>query len=104
LQGFPVGRRADWSPLITNRWAGNTSINETTSIILSASFPSHRANQKRRTQQALRDAALALFDAGQRPTLQEIADKAMVSRATVYRYFSSVEALIHDAAFDRAVA
>jgi AcrR family transcriptional regulator len=70
----------------------------------SAMLSDGRANQKRRTQQALRDAALALFDAGQQPTLQQIADKAMVSRATAYRYFSSVEALIHDAAFDRAVA
>ena len=62
-----------------------------------------RINQKRRTRQALLDAALALNNSGRQPTLQEIADKAMVSRATAYRYFPSVEALTHDAYLDRAV-
>src|ERR1700712_5621522 len=61
-----------------------------------------RANQKQRTYQALLDAALGLSDAGHQPTLQEIANKAMVSRATAYRYFPSVDALIHEAYFGRA--
>jgi AcrR family transcriptional regulator len=62
-----------------------------------------RANQKQRTYQALLDAALQLTDAGQQPTLQEVANKAMVSRATVYRYFPSVDALLREAYFGRAV-
>src|SRR3712207_963892 len=61
-----------------------------------------RANQKQRTYQALLDAALELTDAGRQPTLQDVAAKAMVSRATVYRYFPSVDALIHEAYFGRA--
>ncbi|MFL6720060.1 MAG: TetR family transcriptional regulator [Burkholderiaceae bacterium] len=60
-----------------------------------------RANQKQRTYQALLDAALGLSDAGQQPTLRDIANKAMVSRATAYRYFPSVDALIHEAYFGR---
>lgn len=60
-----------------------------------------RANQKQRTYQALLDAALGLSDAGQQPTLRDIAKKAMVSRATAYRYFPSVDALIHEAYFGR---
>jgi AcrR family transcriptional regulator len=61
-----------------------------------------RANQKQRTYQALLDAALGLSDAGQQPTLRDIANKANVSRATAYRYFPSVDALIHEAYFGRA--
>ena len=61
-----------------------------------------RANQKQRTYQALLDAALGLSEAGQQPTLRDIANKAMVSRATAYRYFPSVDALIHEAYFGRA--
>lgn len=61
-----------------------------------------RANQKQRTYQTLLDAALALSEAGQQPTLRDIANKAMVSRATAYRYFSSVDALIHEAYFGRS--
>lgn len=60
-----------------------------------------RANQKQRTYQALLDAALGLSETGQQPTLQDIANKAMVSRATAYRYFPSVDALIHEAYFGR---
>jgi AcrR family transcriptional regulator len=61
-----------------------------------------RANQKLRTYQALLDAALELTDGGQQPTLQDVASKAGLSRATVYRYFPSVDALIHEAYFGRA--
>ena len=61
-----------------------------------------RANQKRRTCQALLDAALVLSEAGQQPTLQDVAAHAGVSRATAYRYFPSIDALIHEAYFGRA--
>jgi AcrR family transcriptional regulator len=68
-----------------------------------ASLEHGRASQKLRTYQALLDAALELTDAGQQPALQDVAGKAGVSRATVYRYFASVDALIHEAYFGRAV-
>jgi AcrR family transcriptional regulator len=60
-----------------------------------------RDNQKRRTRQALIDAAIALRDEGHNPTLSQVAERAMVSRATAYRYFPSTEALISETAADR---
>ncbi len=62
-----------------------------------------RSNQKRRTRQALLDAAIALCEGGHTPTFAEVAAQAMVSRATAYRYYSSVESLISDAMFERAL-
>ncbi len=63
--------------------------------------PQGRANQKLRTRQALIDAAIALRDEGQNPTVAQVAERAMVSRATAYRYFPSTEALISETAADR---
>lgn len=60
-----------------------------------------RSNQKRRTRQALIDAALAMRDEGLNPTFAEIAERAQVSRATAYRYFSSVEALLSETITER---
>ncbi|GAB3448060.1 TetR/AcrR family transcriptional regulator [Massilia solisilvae] len=62
-----------------------------------------RANQRRRTRRALIEAALALCEGGRKPSFPEVAERAMVSRATAYRYYSSVEDLISDAMFERAV-
>lgn len=62
-----------------------------------------RANQRRRTRQALIDAALALRDQGRNPTLAEVAEHALVSRATAYRYFPTIEALISETATDRGM-
>jgi AcrR family transcriptional regulator len=58
-----------------------------------------RVNQKRRTRQALMEAASRLLAAGQTPTLAQVAEAALVSRATAYRYFPSVEALLEEAFF-----
>jgi AcrR family transcriptional regulator len=65
--------------------------------------PEGRANQKRRTRQALIDAALALRDEGRNPTLADVAERALVSRATAYRYFPSVEALVSETVTDRGM-
>ncbi len=62
-----------------------------------------RANQKRRTRQALIDAAMAFRDEGRNPTFAEVAERALVSRATAYRYFSSLEALISETATERGL-
>ena len=56
-----------------------------------------RTDQKRRTRQDLLQAATRLMKRGQVPTLAEVAEEALVSRATAYRYFSSDEALLADA-------
>jgi AcrR family transcriptional regulator len=69
----------------------------------SAPLQSGRVNQKNRTRQALIAAALELRDAGRNPTLGEIAEHAKVSRATAYRYFPSVEALVSETATDRGM-
>lgn len=60
-----------------------------------------RVNQKLRTRQALLDAAGELLAEGATPSLVQIADRARVSRATAYRYFPSVDALIEESFFER---
>ncbi|MNO56791.1 hypothetical protein D3C76_473130 [compost metagenome] len=60
-----------------------------------------RVNQKLRTRQALIEAAVALRDEGHQPTVAQAAERAKVSRATAYRYFPTVEALISETAADR---
>ncbi|MFV9507505.1 MAG: TetR family transcriptional regulator [Oscillochloridaceae bacterium umkhey_bin13] len=62
-----------------------------------------RVNQKRRTRAAIVAAATALLQAGQTPTVAEVADAAAVSRATAYRYFPSQEHLLAEAVLDLAV-
>jgi AcrR family transcriptional regulator len=60
-----------------------------------------RIDQKQRTRQDLLKAAARLMKQGRVPKLAEVAEEAMVSRATAYRYFSSDEALITEAGIDR---
>ena len=62
-----------------------------------------RPNQKSRTRKDLLRAAARLMQAGKSPTLEEVAEEAMVSRATAYRYFPGVEALMTEAALDVAM-
>jgi len=64
---------------------------------------SGRPNQKSRTRKDLLQAAARLMQRGRSPTLEEVAEEALVSRATAYRYFPSVEALLVEAAVDVAV-
>ncbi|MXO60321.1 TetR family transcriptional regulator [Altererythrobacter salegens] len=59
-----------------------------------------RTNQKARTRQAIVRATGALLRQGQKPTLEEIAELAQVSRATAYRYFPGLDALLSEAAVD----
>jgi AcrR family transcriptional regulator len=62
-----------------------------------------RPNQRRRTRKDLLQAAARLMKAGRSPSLEEIAEAALVSRATAYRYFPNVEALLLEAALDLAM-
>lgn len=62
-----------------------------------------RPNQKSRTRKDLLRAAARLMAGGRSPTLEEVAEEALVSRATAYRYFSGVEALLVEAALDLAM-
>jgi len=63
---------------------------------------SDRQNQKRRTRKDLLQAASRLMKRGLKPDLEAIAEEAMVSRATAYRYFPGVESLLLEAALDLA--
>jgi AcrR family transcriptional regulator len=63
---------------------------------------SGRPNQKRRTRKDLLAAANRLMKEGRKPSLEEVAEEAMVSRATAYRYFPSIDALLNEAALDVA--
>lgn len=62
-----------------------------------------RPRQRQRTRKDLLQAATRLVRQGRRPGLEEIAEEALVSRATAYRYFPSVDALLLEASLDVAV-
>lgn len=62
-----------------------------------------RTRQKSRTRKDLLRAASRLMKDGRSPTLEEVAEEALVSRATAYRYFPGVEALLVEAALDIAM-
>lgn len=64
--------------------------------------PPERANQRYRTRKDLIDAAGRLMKNGHKPSLEEVAEAARVSRATAYRYFPNVEALLAEAPLDIA--
>jgi AcrR family transcriptional regulator len=59
-----------------------------------------RVNQKRRTRAEILAAAVELLEQGKRPTVAEVADAALVSRATAYRYFPTQEYLLFEAALE----
>ena len=63
-----------------------------------------RVNQKARTRQALIDACRALMEVPREgyPSIEEVAEEALVSRATAYRYYPNIVDLISDVYFDRA--
>ena len=62
-----------------------------------------RDRQRQRTRKDLLQAAARLMAEGRTPALDEIAEAAMVSRATAYRYFPGLDALLNEAALDVAV-
>jgi AcrR family transcriptional regulator len=62
-----------------------------------------RPNQKMRTRKDLLLAAARLLKQGRKPSLEEIAAEALISRATAYRYFPNVDALLLEASLDVAV-
>lgn len=59
-----------------------------------------RHRQKLRTRKALLAAAREMTAEGRQPSMEEVADRALVSRATAYRYFPNVQVLIVEAALD----
>jgi AcrR family transcriptional regulator len=61
-----------------------------------------RTNQHLRTRKDLLLAAARLLREGRRPTMDEVAEAALVSRATAYRYFPTLESLLIEAPLDGA--
>lgn len=59
-----------------------------------------RDAQRGRTRKAILRSAARLLARGVRPTLDEVAAEAEVSRATAYRYFPGLDALLSEAAVD----
>ena len=55
---------------------------------------SGRVNQKRRTRAAIVAAARAIYERGETPTIAQVADEALMTRQTVYRYFRTAESLL----------
>jgi AcrR family transcriptional regulator len=62
--------------------------------------PKPRSNQHLRTRKDLLLAAGRLLKEGRKPTMDEVAESALVSRATAYRYFPTLEALLLEAPLD----
>src|SRR5947209_5555161 len=58
---------------------------------------SGRANQKRRTHNAIVQAAVELMRTGREVTMLEVAKAALVSEATAYRYFPDLVSLLREA-------
>jgi AcrR family transcriptional regulator len=61
------------------------------------------SNQELRTRKDLLLAASRLMKQGRKPTMDEVAKEALVSRATAYRCFRSIDALLIEAPVDAAV-
>lgn len=70
---------------------------------MAANEPTPRENQRRRTRKDLLQAAARLMKEDRTPTLDEVAEAALVSRATAYRYFPNVEALLVEAPLEIAM-
>jgi AcrR family transcriptional regulator len=64
--------------------------------------PRDRGNQQYRTRKDLLAAAARLMKEGRKPSLEEVAEAALVSRATAYRYFPALEVLLAEASIDIA--
>ena len=62
-----------------------------------------RPQQRLRTRKDLLSAASRLMRQGGRPSLEDVAAEAMVSRATAYRYFPDIGALLAEASIDVGV-
>ncbi len=59
-----------------------------------------RVRQKLRTRRALLEAARTILAEGGTPTVSAVAERALVSRATAYRYFPTRDALLQEAPLD----
>jgi len=63
-----------------------------------------RSMQKARTRGVLLAAAREMLASGGTPNVAEVADRAGISRATAYRYYSSPDVMMHEAVLDGIMA
>ena len=61
------------------------------------------SNRQLRARKDLLQAAARLTKSGGKPTMDEVAKEALISRATAYRYFKNIDALLLEAPLDEAV-
>jgi AcrR family transcriptional regulator len=61
------------------------------------------SNRELRTRKDLLQAASRLLKQGRKPTMDDVAKEALVSRATAYRHFPSVEQLLVESPLDEAI-
>jgi AcrR family transcriptional regulator len=61
------------------------------------------SRQQLRTRKMLLETAARLLREGTVPTMDQVAEAALVSRATIYRYFPNVEALLAEAPLESAM-
>src|SRR4029453_6456392 len=62
-----------------------------------------RVNQKRRTRAALIEEEQRLLEQGQTPTIADVPEEALVSRAPASRYFPSHEHLLLEVVLERSI-
>jgi AcrR family transcriptional regulator len=61
------------------------------------------AERRAGTRRALVDATTALLDEGCQPTIEQVAARAAVSRATAYRHFPGIDDLLWQAFIERTI-
>ena len=62
-----------------------------------------RTAQKERTRQAIVDACAELIAEGQNPSIDDVAERSGISRATIYRYFNRPIDIVWHVMADRAM-
>jgi AcrR family transcriptional regulator len=62
-----------------------------------------KSNQELRTRKDLLLAAGRLMKRGSKPSMDEVAEEALVSRATAYRHFTSIDSLLVEVPVDESV-
>lgn len=63
-----------------------------------------KSNQELRTRKDLLLAAGRLLKTGRKPSMDEVAEEALVSRATAYRHFPSIDTLLVEVPIDESVS
>jgi AcrR family transcriptional regulator len=64
------------------------------------SLESGRINQKAKTRSIILEAAKEMMQNEKLITLEDVAEKANISRATIYRYYANIDLLITEASLD----